>query len=52
MISMEENLTDQERKERARKFLEEKPETIEFWENGTRSQQMLARGVKVMAGVE
>jgi hypothetical protein len=49
---MEENLTDQEIQERARKIMEERPETIELWENGTRSQQMLARGVKVMAGVE
>jgi CO dehydrogenase/acetyl-CoA synthase epsilon subunit len=49
---MEDNLTDQEIQERARKIMEEKPETIELWETGSPTQQMLARGVKVMAGVE
>lgn len=38
--------------EQVRRFMEEKPYRIEQWENGTPSQQMLARAAKIMAGME
>ena len=38
--------------EQVRRFIEEKPYRIEQWENGTPSQQMLARAAKIMAGME
>lgn len=38
--------------EQARQFIEQKPYRIEQWENGTPSQQMLARAAKIMAGME
>ncbi|WP_406660920.1 hypothetical protein V7O66_13935 [Methanolobus sp. ZRKC3] len=38
--------------ERATQFIQEKPYRIEQWENGTPSQQMLARAAKKIAGVD
>lgn len=38
--------------EQARQFIKDKPYRIEQWENGTPSQQMLARAAKKIAGVE
>jgi len=48
---MDEYLTDEEIQERARKIMEERPYSVEMWENGTPSQRMLVKNLKMMAGV-